>query len=1185
MRRTLAFLLIFVFVTSTITTVSAVQYDGNAILWQWSSSSSVLATAVTSDGKYVAVGSGSDVYFLQGNGSVLWVFKVGDTIKDVAITPDGSLVVVGSIDHEVYAFDRNGNLLWVGTTKWEVWSVAVSDDGRYVVAGSRDSFVYLFDGVTGALLWKYPPSGGIPSDAGVLDVEISGDYIAAGTQDGKLYLLTTNGTLLWSHIISGDIKEIALSANAGYIAVGSYSDCVYLFDRSGNLLWAYNTGNDVGTVAITSDGNEVFAGNWNGHVYKLNRSGKLLWEKNLNNGGIIRVLTTLDGQYALAGTQRGLVVLFDSEGNVILANSLGSRVWDIALARESENVVVGTDAGKVYYMNPIEEIQTKADAENAIQQAENLINYAKDHGINVSDAENMLDIAKSEYSSGLYSAAKEHADRAYDLAQEAINDARERAWTAISEANETVTQAKSLGLNVSSADGLLSSALEYYKEEYYQLAEQNAKEAKSTALVLLEQYNASIAIENVTNVINEARAMGANTTFAENLLNQAEEAFNGGNYTKAQKLAEQAKLAAQKAEAETAIQDAEVALNEASEKGIDVSEAQSFLTQANQAFNIGDYVKATEYALEAKENCLNTVEQARTQAMRSINEANQSIAKAEGLIVSAKDAGIETGTYEDDLDDARKLLEAAVRLYNDGRYTDAEENADDAKTKAEAVASSLDEELKSYREKALRDISNANETINWAVAHRIPVEDAKNALNEAISKFKEGLYLKASTLATQALSMATKTVENYRIKAENTIDLANETIENVSKTLSTLEKLGFPVDEEKNKLQLAMSVLDSARTLYSEGKYPNATTNALKARNSALSILEDLKGVEKTYSEDVINRVTANLTSLQNEGIGCPSGNSTLRLARERFNKGKYGEALNLAVEVLDEIEQCREEGTSLKRDIESVFPTVEEVKNKGCPVLDVETSLNNALEALRAGDFSTSREKLQNARNTLSERENKCNELLADIEQARKAIDSAKSLGLDPSEAEKLLNKAIEKLQGGDFEDAKSLAQSAAEKARDVDGDGIPNENDPFPSINNYTLYGATGTVLLALVVLVGLLVKRWRLKKLYQSIVTTVNTALAGIIPEEAKENKKQLQALLGSAKEEYMKKNGKGLQHIREEITSHVNAIEEKRKEYNELKEALISEIETILNPTQAAAANASGSENSEDENGEE
>ncbi len=1157
-------------VTVTLAPSSAIHEGSGNVSWQWPSPSSVSTVDTTPDGKYVVVGSGNDVYLLEGNGSALWSFRAEDAISDVAITPDGSMIVAGSVDHNVYAFNRNGELLWMGTTKWEVWSVAVSDDGRYVVVGSRDASVYVFDGRTGELLWRYPSSGGIPSNAGVLDVEISGNYIAAGTQDGKLYLLGTDGTLLWSRVLPGEVRDIALSANAEYIAVGSYSDYVYLFTKSGGLLWTYYTGNDVGTVAITSNGNEVFAGNWNGHVYKLSKGGKLLWEKNLNNGGVTKVLLTPDGKYAIAGTQRGLVVLFDSEGNVIWANSLGSRVWDMTLARETGNVVIGAD--KVYYMNPIEEIQMKADAENAIQQAENLINYAVNHGINVSDAENMLNIAKSEYSSGLYSAAKEHADQAYNLTQEAISQAKEDAWSAIEDANETINQARTLGLNTSMAESLLSKALENYTGGYYPTAEQIARNAENVAMNLLKRYNASVAIENATEIIKMAKEAGANTTYAEDLLNQAREALNSGDYTKAQELAEQAKLAAMKAEAEAVIKDAETTINETVEKGIDVSEAQLLLNQAKEALNNGEYKQAKEYAQKAKESCLNTLAQVRTQATESINAANQSIVKAEGLITSAEDAGIDTKTYEDKLNKAREMLSTAVDLYNAGRYTDAITKAESARTKAEAVVSSLNDKLQSYREEALNRIAEANETITWAVKHGLDIGNAKNVLNEAVEKLRGGLYLEASTLAMQALNMANKTVENYRIEAENEIKLANETIENVSKTLSTLEKLGFPVDEEKNKLQLAMSVLDSARTLYSEGKYPHATTNALKARNSALSILGDLKEVEKTYSENVINRVTANLTSLQNGGIGCPSGNSTLRLARERFNKEEYREALNLAVEALGAIDQCREEGTSLKKDIESVLSETEDMKKKGCPVSDIEESLNKALEYLKAGNFTASRGELQNARNTLNERENRCNEVLADIDQARKAIDSAKSLGLDPSEAENLLNEAVEKLRNGDFESAKSFALNAAEKARDVDGDGILNEEDPFPSINNYILYGAAGIVLLLLITLVALLVRRQRLRRLYGSIVTTVNAALNGLIPEEAEENRKALESLLESANREYRKKNRSELQRIKGEVLTHIHAIEEKRREYSELKEAIIREIDSLLNPGQTTAETA-------------
>lgn len=84
-------------------------------------------------------------------------------------------------------------------------------------------------------------------------------------------------------------------------------------------------------------------------------------------------------------------------------------------------------------------------------------------------------------------------------------------------------------------------------------------------------------------------------------------------------------------------------------------------------------------------------------------------------------------------------------------------------------------------------------------------------------------------------------------------------------------------------------------------------------------------------------------------------------------------------------------------------------------------------------------------------------------ISSAREAISLAESAGLNVERAKSTLAKAEEKLNAGMYGETLQLAEQAYELAIDIDDDGIPNEEDFAPTINNYLIYLATGVSIFA--------------------------------------------------------------------------------------------------------------------------
>ncbi|MCL0059165.1 hypothetical protein M1O20_01435 [Dehalococcoidia bacterium] len=126
-------------------------------------------------------------------------------------------------------------------------------------------------------------------------------------------------------------------------------------------------------------------------------------------------------------------------------------------------------------------------------------------------------------------------------------------------------------------------------------------------LIKVESEEALIAaiIEEIAKAIQRGRAEGLDMTEAEGLLRQAERALAGGHFGRAKTLAEQAKTTAEtiKRDGELAIEgidQAREAIRVAELRGFNVAMAEALLSGSEEAFEDADYKTAFEMATRAK---------------------------------------------------------------------------------------------------------------------------------------------------------------------------------------------------------------------------------------------------------------------------------------------------------------------------------------------------------------------------------------------------------------------------------------------------------------------------------------------------------------------------------------------------------------------------------------------------------
>jgi len=147
--------------------------------------------AISDDGSTIITAGGTRLSSHTSTGRLNWMADVSENaIIDMACNYDCSVIVVGSQDSNVQAIDRYGKSHWKFRTGGQ-WAkaVGVSDDGSIIAAGSNDGTVYVLTR-SGSLLTQKKMDDSIQSRA--LAVSHGGDRIVVADAK-KLYGLDVLG--------------------------------------------------------------------------------------------------------------------------------------------------------------------------------------------------------------------------------------------------------------------------------------------------------------------------------------------------------------------------------------------------------------------------------------------------------------------------------------------------------------------------------------------------------------------------------------------------------------------------------------------------------------------------------------------------------------------------------------------------------------------------------------------------------------------------------------------------------------------------------------------------------------------------------------------------------------------------------------------------------------------------------
>lgn len=233
----------------------------------------------------LSISDDGDEYFVLGSDCSVYAKTDSETLETrVDHMDQPSHVLMNQNTGRIVAIENDGLHCYSaksGSSRWEHPArgerAVMTEEGAYVIygAGNRIYEISALHGETGEReeLWESRIEGDVIS----MDVSGSDDgkfLIAVGTRDATqnsvnnyVYLLDSDGHQVWRKQCGFWVFDVDISPSGNYIAAGSLEKKVFLFDREGNLCREIDTRepvkfvrlNEEENIGIAADAHNVYA--------------------------------------------------------------------------------------------------------------------------------------------------------------------------------------------------------------------------------------------------------------------------------------------------------------------------------------------------------------------------------------------------------------------------------------------------------------------------------------------------------------------------------------------------------------------------------------------------------------------------------------------------------------------------------------------------------------------------------------------------------------------------------------------------------------------------------------------------------------------------------------------------------------------------------------------------------------
>ena len=441
------------------------------LIWSYETGSLVGSSPTIADGR-VFVGSYDEkIYCLDENtGKLIWSYNTGYYVTSSPTVADGKVFVTMGVGVLCCLNENNGEFIWRSSTDGKVdchHTPAVSE-GRVFVGSDSNDGIYCLNADNGELIWS--KSGPIEYAYReyifymmLSSPAVSDNKVFVSAYDKICCLSKRSGSLNWFYKTGYQVRSSPAVAD-GKVFVGSCDKKIYcLNENNGKLIWSYETGDDVMSSPAIADG-KVFVGSDDNRLYcfgpKALANNALEEGLSLINNAKLSIRSTSadtteakkllkqantalnEGKYEDAKNyanqakrsaeacaekfKNTKLIINNTQSSIDSAKSIGTNTTEAEKLLKQANTALNEgkyEDAKNYAKEAKKSAEACAekfeDTRLIINDAQSSIDSAKNIGVNITEAEKLLQQAKAELNKGKYEDAENYANQAKTSAENA----------------------------------------------------------------------------------------------------------------------------------------------------------------------------------------------------------------------------------------------------------------------------------------------------------------------------------------------------------------------------------------------------------------------------------------------------------------------------------------------------------------------------------------------------------------------------------------------------------------------------------------------------------------------------------------------------------------------------------------------------------------------------------------------
>ena len=259
-------------------------------------------------------------------------------ITDLSVTADGSMAVVATAAKVVYLLGKDGKPLWESQQATVPLQAHIAEDGNFVAVGTEGGKLLLLNSDQSEIASRQFNAPIIH-----LDVSADGELMLAALQEEEnkntLVVLDKMGEVLWQRQ-TGSILEAKIAGADKRVIVNWLEDDTYYlgaFSATGETLWELKQHS---MLSLDKSG-EIIISVKDKAINCYDENAQEIWDVNVS-GEISRVYVSDNGSHLAAimtdpNTQRQTLLYFDMDGN---------QLWEMPLPVDA-SVLISADGRRI----------------------------------------------------------------------------------------------------------------------------------------------------------------------------------------------------------------------------------------------------------------------------------------------------------------------------------------------------------------------------------------------------------------------------------------------------------------------------------------------------------------------------------------------------------------------------------------------------------------------------------------------------------------------------------------------------------------------------------------------------------------------------------------------------------------------------------------------------------------------